>query len=87
MLARFDKIQNWGTLTFFAHSAKVNQVFMNGKWRWPPTHHKSNLGPPIDESLIFLDSKCGISSRGGSSPACPFPDDLHIRSFMKLGFP
>ena len=65
MLAGFDRIQNWGTLTFFAHEAQVHQVSMNGMWRWPDPHHKSNLGPLIDESFIPLDSKRGILSRGG----------------------
>ena len=85
MLVGIDKIQNWGTLTFFVHNAQVHQVSMNGMWRWPGTHHKSNLGPLIDESLILLDSKCGISARG-ASPTWPLAGELHIRWFLKLGF-
>ena len=69
----------------FSHQAQVHQVSLKGIWRWPATHHRSMLRPPIDEPSIPLDSWCGILAKG-ASPSYPLLDSLHLRWFLKLGF-
>ena len=77
---------NCRSVRFFAHRAQVHKVSLNGIWRWLATHHRSMLGPSIDEPSIPLDSWRGILARWGGSPSCPWPGALRLRSFLELGF-
>ena len=54
-LVGIDEIQNCGSVIFFTHRVEIHQVSLNGIWRWLATHHRSMLGPLIDEPLISLD--------------------------------